>query len=236
MLSDRHASPVTMCDNVMSGHVTKLGDSHVNDGNIMQTPLKTVSQFTKKTNFISWRLMVENHIPKVSTFVPVSLAFETLQGFFSKPEIIKASFCFSSFIFFLFQFWLLLLVAVLSAVGVEGFGIISEAIGVSIECIVIILTMLALGSVHGNNRVCFFKNNLSFCLQAFQCGCGCRFYDVGTCETRSKLECQVRLENKSYENCKMAIAISSSRGDSASVPGVPGFKWLTQAYWAESGI
>ena len=28
-------------------------------------------------------------------------------------------------------------------------------------------------------------------LQAFQCGCGCRFYDVGTCETRTKKECKV---------------------------------------------
>ena len=33
---------------------------------------------------------------------------------------------------------------------------------------------------------------LSEAINAFSCGCGCRFYDVGTCETRSKLECQVR--------------------------------------------
>ena len=38
-----------------------------------------------------------------------------------------------------------------------------------------------------------------------------------------------------YENCEMAIAISSSRADSASVPGVA-FKWLPQAYWAGTGI
>ena len=38
-----------------------------------------------------------------------------------------------------------------------------------------------------------------------------------------------------YENCEMAIAISSSRSDSASVPGVA-FKWLPQAYWAGTGI
>ena len=35
------------------------------------------------------------------------------------------------------------------------------------------------------------------------------------------------------ENCEMAIAISSSRADSASVPGVV-FKWFTQAHWAET--
>ena len=29
-------------------------------------------------------------------------------------------------------------------------------------------------------------------LQAFQCGCGCRFYNVGTCETRTKKECKVK--------------------------------------------
>ena len=37
----------------------------------------------------------------------------------------------------------------------------------------------------------------------------------------------------------MAIAISSSRADTASVPGVAllkGFKWTIQAYWAETGI
>ena len=38
-----------------------------------------------------------------------------------------------------------------------------------------------------------------------------------------------------YENCEMAIAISSSRADSDSVPGVA-FKWAIQAYWAETGI
>merc|ERR1712083_797114 len=31
---------------------------------------------------------------------------------------------------------------------------------------------------------------LSQALEAFSCGCGCRFYDVGTCETRYKTECE----------------------------------------------
>ena len=35
-------------------------------------------------------------------------------------------------------------------------------------------------------------------LQAFACGCGCKFYDVGTCETRVKTECEVR--EKLWEN------------------------------------
>ena len=42
------------------------------------------------------------------------------------------------------------------------------------------------------------------------------------------------------ENCEMAVAISSSRADSATVPGVAwhlnGFKWVIQAYWAETLI
>lgn len=32
-------------------------------------------------------------------------------------------------------------------------------------------------------------------LQAFSCGCGCKFYDVGTCETRVKTECEVKYNN-----------------------------------------
>jgi len=40
-------------------------------------------------------------------------------------------------------------------------------------------------------------------LQAFACGCGCQFYDVGSCETRVKTECEVTYANVCnpvYEN------------------------------------
>merc|ERR1712210_165780 len=40
---------------------------------------------------------------------------------------------------------------------------------------------------------------LSNALQAFSCGCGCRFYDVGTCETRVKKECETTYQNKDYD-------------------------------------
>ena len=36
-------------------------------------------------------------------------------------------------------------------------------------------------------------NFLATALEALACGCGCQFYDVGTCETRYTTECEVTL-------------------------------------------
>ena len=49
----------------------------------------------------------------------------------------------------------------------------------------VVLTLLATTDVNATIDV------IGEALQAFACGCGCKFYDVGTCETRVKTECEV---------------------------------------------
>ena len=69
------------------------------------------------------------------------------------------------------------------------------------------------------NQVCFFKfvwlsvvlvwmrtaceveatlDVLVDALGALSCGCGCRFYEVGTCETRFTTECEVMADREQF--------------------------------------
>jgi len=61
------------------------------------------------------------------------------------------------------------------------------------EVKVVFAALVALVALPGNQAS---LGVLSNALQAFSCGCGCRFYDVGTCETRVKKECETTYQNK----------------------------------------